>query len=407
MPIFNDLIVKCADAGHTDIHMTGGHPLVFRKDGLIRFDKHNQWSHQDVDKLVRNLLTPDQLDMLRRRQSVDFSRSIHHIRVRLNVFNTTRGLSLAVRLLPGKPPAVENLNLHPCIQEYAKLTSGLILICGASGNGKSSTIAAMLEVINQNRAAHIITLEDPIEYRFVSRRSFIEQRELGCHFPTFAQGLLDVLREDPDVVVVGELREPETIRLTINAAEAGHLVLASMHATNTVDGLYRICNAFPPEGQDVIRAQLASTLSVMVIQQLVPMEKVGFRVPLLTVLRGTQAVRSSIRDNRFTQIEGIIQTASAEGMFTPERYRSEYLDTRSHFHPPTMNFRPSAEVTPEILYRSPLLGQAPAGRPGSEPAPQASREAPRPAPARSRETDDLLVLDDESSMDEVLARLNT
>ena len=252
MPSFNDLIVKAVQGGYSDIHVTGGHPLVLRKHGVIHFDNQSRWSHHDIDKLVAHQLTPQQLNMLRKRRSVDFAKSVEAIRVRINVFSTTRGLSLAIRLLPGTPPSIDSLNLHPSLHEICQLEGGLILICGSSGNGKSTTIAALIEEINRTRSEHIVTLEDPIEFRFVSRRSFVEQRELGGHFPSFEQGLLDVLREDADVILVGELREPETMRLTIDAAEAGHLVLASMHATDVVDGLYRIGNAFPPEAQDVI-----------------------------------------------------------------------------------------------------------------------------------------------------------
>ncbi|HPC74523.1 MAG TPA: ATPase, T2SS/T4P/T4SS family, partial [Syntrophales bacterium] len=240
---FTAVIAAAVREGFSDVHIAGGHPIVFRKNGRIQSEESVRWTPQEIDALVRKLLTPAQLRELAREWSTDLSLSVHGVRLRLNVFSTTRGLSLAIRLLPGVIPTIEKLNLHPSLQQIADLKAGLVLFCGATGTGKSTTIAAVIDEINRSRAAHIVTLEDPIEYRFLSKKSFIEQRELGTHVPTFEKGLLDVLREDPDVIVVGELREPEVMRLTLNAAESGHLVIASLHATNAEDAIYRLCNS--------------------------------------------------------------------------------------------------------------------------------------------------------------------
>jgi pilus retraction protein PilT len=192
--------------------------------------------------MVKEMLSDRQLQMLRKRWSVDFALSFNHVRVRINAFYTTRGLSLAIRLLPETIPDLTSLNLHPSLNQIVELQSGLILVCGSTGFGKSTTIAAIIEEINRTRPTHIITIEDPIEYRFKPKKSFIEQREVGVHVPSFSQGLLDVLRENPDVIFVGELREPDTIRLTLNAAESGHLVFATLHAATAEDAVYRINN---------------------------------------------------------------------------------------------------------------------------------------------------------------------
>lgn len=342
----------------SDIHITGGHPIVYRHHGRIGFDAGREaLTHHEVDELVARLLTPREKKMLRSRQSVDLARSIDHIRVRINIFNTNRGLSIAIRLLPGSVPEVQRLNLLPELKDLAKLRSGLILICGTTGSGKSTTIAALVEEINRTRSTHIVTLEDPIEYRFTSRKSFVEQRELGTHIPSFEQGLLDVLREDPDVIVVGELRERETIRLTLNAVESGHLVMATLHATNPEDALYRLCNAFPPESQDVVRTQLASTLAVCLVQKLKFYKRVGFRVPVLTVLRGTLPVKSVIRENKLSMIDGIIQTGRNMGMYSEEKYISEFLDNKEFFTAPSENFKPSEESTSESVYQTDLVDQ--------------------------------------------------
>ncbi len=358
---FSKVIVTAVQEGCSDVHITGGHPVVYRKNGQIQFDNSGRWTHGEIDGLVKKVLTARQLQTLRNRWSVDLAITIRHIRIRVNVFNTTRGLSIAVRLLPGTVPTIEKLNLHPSLKQVAELRSGLVLICGATGSGKSTTIAALVDEINRTRTAHIVTLEDPVEYRYVSRKSFIEQRELGAHMPSFEQGLVDVLREDPDVIVVGELREPEVMRLTLNAAESGHLVIATLHATHAEDALYRLCNSFPVEAQEEIRHQVASTLQWLIVQQLVIREDAGFRVPVLSILRGNQSVKGILRENKLPQIESAIQMGKNDGMFTAERYTREYLGKVSAFASPQDIFKPSAEVSQEEVYHSPLVDGEPAG----------------------------------------------
>jgi pilus retraction protein PilT len=297
--------------------------------------------------------------------------TIRNIRIRVNVFNTTRGLSIAIRLLPGTVPTIEKLNLHHSLKQIAELRSGLVLICGATGSGKSTTIAALVDEINRTRTAHMVTLEDPVEYRYVSRKSFIEQRELGTHMPSFEQGLVDVLREDPDVIVVGELREPEVMRLTLNAAESGHLVIATLHATHAEDAMYRLCNSFPQEAQEEIRHQVASTLQWLVVQQLVIKEDAGFRVPVLSILKGNQSIKGILRENKIPQLESAIQMGKNDGMFTAERYIREYLSKVSSFASPQDIFKPSVESTQEEVYHSPLVDGETSG--------------PRPVQARKTE----------------------
>jgi len=342
--------------GYSDIHISGDHPVVCRKNGKIVFT-NDSYTCEQIDTLTLSLLEPHELKMLKTRLSVDLARSVAHIRIRVNVFYTVRGLSLAVRLLPGRIPNFNDLNLLPDLKDYCDLSSGLILICGATGSGKSTTIAAFLAEINRNRDCHIITLEDPVEYRFSSNKSYIEQRELGTHIKSFDQGLQDVLREDPDVIMVGELREPETIRLTLNAVESGHLVIASLHATNSEDALYRMCNSFPPDAQDMVRTQLSSVLSVLIVQKLEFNPNFGFRIPILSILKGTNSVKSTIRDNRFAQIESILQTGRGEGMYTQEKYESEYINTKTRLTPPSISFKPSTEIAAHRVYRSPVVDQ--------------------------------------------------
>jgi len=345
------MIRLAASKNVSDIHITSGRPVAFRQNGVIIF-QDDSWSHQEIKELAENLLSGKDRAVLRTRLSVDFARTVSHIRIRINLFHALTGLSLAVRLLPGRVPRIHDLNLHPSLLDCSTLTSGLILICGSAGSGKTTTVAAIIEEINAHRNAHIVTLEDPIEYAFTSKKSLIVQRGLGTHVPSYEQGLLDVLREDPDVIVVGELREPETIRLTLHAAESGHLVIGSLHASSAEDALHRICNSFHPQTQDSVRNQIASTLTFLVIQKLVFLQRLNYRVPLLSILKGTQSVKSMIRDNRLMQIENAILTGKDEGMFSTNQYRS-YLDNRNDFVPPAAFLAPSGPDLPST--RSPSI----------------------------------------------------
>ena len=221
MEKFNKVIKDAVREGLSDIYITGGHAMVSRTYGsAIKFHDDVKWTHQEVDTLVSEILSPSQLEDLRERKSVDFAISVSNFRLRINAFATQRGLSMAIRVLPGHIPTFDELNVHPSLHEISKIKSGLILTCGATGEGKTTTIAAILNDINTSRPAHIITLENPIEYRYQSQKSFIQQRELGTHMPSFARGLLDALRENPDVIVVGELREADTMQIALNAAES-------------------------------------------------------------------------------------------------------------------------------------------------------------------------------------------
>jgi len=352
---FSTIIQQAVAYGWSDLHMTGNHPVVYRKDGDIGMLPDVTFTTAQLDDLARLLLTPYRRDILRRRWSVDFAHSVAGIRVRLNIFNTTRSLSLAVRLLAGHIPSLAHLNLHPSLEEFTRLRSGLILVCGATGSGKTTTMAAMLDEINRTRPAHIITLEDPIEYRFASKKSFVEQRELGRHFPSFERGLLDVLREDPDVVLVGELREAETIRLALSAAESGHLIIASLHSSSPEEALYRLCNAFPLEAQDLVRHQLSSSLNAIVVQQLQMHPTARFRVPVLSILVGNNPVRMLVREGKFAQLTSLMEMGRGDGMFTADAYRTEFLERQQRLSAPSNVFRPAPEEAGGEDYESPLV----------------------------------------------------
>jgi twitching motility protein PilT len=405
MKRFETIIVSAVKEFVSDIYITGGHPMVSRKHGALQFHAVPKWTHQEVDDLVRELLTPRQLDALRQKKSVDFAMSVSSARLRVNVFTTARGLSLAIRILPGHIPTIDELNLHPSLHETAKVKSGLILTCGSTGVGKTTTVAAIINDIIKTRQAHVITLENPIEFRFQSHTAFIQQRELGPHVPSFAQGLLDVLRESPDVIVVGELREAETMRLTLNAAESGHLVIATMHASNPEEAIYRLCNAVPLEAQQEVRYQLASTLSWLITQQLVYLERIGYRVPLLTIVRGTNPIKNIIRENKLNQLNSAIQIGKNEGMFTAERYLTDYLETRDKFIPYAQTFRPSAEKSQEIFYQSPLTDDTSDKQPAKKPSTRADSHIFVRSAYNSDEVEHMLTIDDDGSLPELLKKL--
>lgn len=406
MKRFESIIRTAIKEGMSDVHITGEHPMVSRKHGAIQFHTDVRWSHQEIDDLVRKLLTPKQLNMFRERKSMDYAISMSSARLRINFFTTARGISMAIRILPGHIPTIDELNLHPSLHEIAKIKSGLILTCGATGVGKTTTVASIINDINNTRQAHIITLENPIEYRFSSGKSFIQQRELGPHMPSFAQGLLDVLRENPDVIVVGELREAETMQLTLNAAESGHLVIATLHASNPEEAIYRMCNAVPIEAQNEIRYQLASTLSWLITQQLVYMEKVKYRVPLLSIVRGTQSIRNIIRENKLPQLNSAIQMGKNEGMFTTERYLSEYLENHHSLTPYAQTFRPSAETTQDAIYQSPLTEDKPEPISGKW---QATMTGDEPiivrTPYSHNEMENMLTIDEDVSLQELVSKM--
>ncbi|EFL51044.1 cyclic nucleotide-binding protein [Solidesulfovibrio fructosivorans JJ]] len=382
MEKFTRLVSTCVKNGITDLHIRADRPVAVRRNGHLHFQRDIVFDAAELEALLRALATDRQRRTLTERWSLDFSSYLHDAQMRLNAFYSADGLGLAVRFLPAVIPDFEALNLHSSLRDLCSLPHGLILICGPTGNGKSTTIAAMIREINETRSCHIITLEDPIEYRFASGKALVDQRELGAHFLSFEQGLQDVLREDGDVIMVGELRDPETMRLTVNAAEAGHVVIATLHAGTPEEALLRLCNAYGEGSQEYARAQIASCLAAVVVQRMEVLARVGFRAPVLSVVRTSSSVKNVIRENRFNQLEGIQQAGRNEGMFTFERYREEFLDQKARLTPPTLAFRPSPD-TP--IPSRPMEAPQPAPTaPCPEPAQAAAHAGPETPVAQTR-----------------------
>jgi twitching motility protein PilT len=254
------------------------------------------------------------------RGSADVSRTIGGVRCRINIFQTLRGVAMAVRLLSSFQNNLRACNLHPDLKRLTEMTTGLIVISGPTGSGKSTTLAALVEEINSSSARNVIAIESPLEYVFTNRRSFIRQREVPTHSPSYEQALVDALRENPDVLVIGEMRTPEVMRLTLSAAETGHLVIATMHSATCAEAITRICMSFPADIQGSIRAQLADCFVGFVCQRLEFLSDYRLRVPVCEVLLPSAASKGTIRGGQFSQIANVLQTGGDAGMWNFDRY---------------------------------------------------------------------------------------
>jgi len=322
----NDLLHAAVDSAASDVLLASGAPPMFRIQGELQPANLEALTPRSLETLVRQLLSEEQEQTLRRNQDVDFSLSIPHLgRFRFNVHRQRNSYATAIRCITNDVPSLEQLQLPPIVEELTRLKQGLILVTGQTGSGKSTTLAAMIDTINTRDAKHIITLEDPIEYQFTHARSLVEQREIGTDCPGFASGLRHVLRQDPDVILVGELRDLETIRTALQAAETGHLVMATLHSSSTAGAVDRAVEVFPSEEQSQIRSHLAECLQAIMTQQLLPATNGRDRVAAMEILVANRAIRTSIREGSSHLIPGIISTGRRAGMQTMEQAIKELL----------------------------------------------------------------------------------
>ena len=275
---FKDSILRTRKLGASDLHLEAGTAPVARVRGELA-PVGEALSSAQLMEMGKEFLTADDWAAFDTRGSADVSVVVGGTRCRINVYKTIRGLAIAVRLLSPSIGDLRTCNLHPELRRLVAAPTGLVIVSGPTGCGKSTTLAALLEEVNGSRAQNIITLESPLEYVFINRRSFIRQREIPTHSPSFEQAIIDALRENPDVLVISEMRTPEVMRLTLNAAETGHLVLATMHSATCGEVLSRICMSFPAEIQASIRSQLADCLVGVVCQRLEYLPQWQLRVP--------------------------------------------------------------------------------------------------------------------------------
>jgi twitching motility protein PilT len=314
----NEVLEKAAELNASDVHLTVNISPVFRIQGelVVRKDWPSLTSY-DLELIAKDLLPGRQRDVFEEKGEVDFAYSLPgRGRFRVNVFRQRGSVAIALRLLNYSIPSLEELGLPLAADEFIKKDRGLVLVTGPTGSGKTTTLAAMVGRLNKTRALHIITLEDPIEYLHTHQKSIVNQREIGSDSHSFASALRVALREDPDVILVGEMSDLETISTAITAAETGHLILATLHTSSAAQAVERIIDVFPPHQQSQIRLQVADVLIGVLTQQLIPLFDHKGRVAAVEIMVGTPAVKNLIRESKTHQLPTLIQTGAKYGMKT-------------------------------------------------------------------------------------------
>jgi len=368
-------LVSAAKAAQaSDLHLESGLPACLRVRGQLR-SVGDPIDGRELSQMARALVGEERWAGFLERRSCDLARTLEGVRCRINVLCTSRGVGLAIRFLAAFQATLERLNLHPDLARLVRPHHGLVIVSGPTGSGKSSTLAALVQEVNARETRHVVTLESPIEYVLAPRQSFIRQREVGRDTPTFEQGLYDAMREDPDVLVVGELRDAETMRLTLNAAETGHLVLTTLHSSSAAEALQRIVGAFPAEVQGGVCAQLADCLVAVVCQRLRYLPEWNTRAAECEVALATQSVKAIVRQGQFFKLQTALETGGNEGCWTFQRYR-EWLDKRREWREP---FSGPPEPEPRLEDASVLDAPVPPRQRGAR-APAVSSPAKGPPP---------------------------
>ncbi|MFY9234614.1 MAG: type IV pilus twitching motility protein PilT [Fimbriimonadaceae bacterium] len=317
----DDLLHIVVDRNASDLHICSNSEPVIREDGALKRLNFEKFTPQNLQRMMYDILSDENINRFETTLELDFSYSLPlaRARFRVNMYRDRGSCAGAFRLIPSRIPTVRDLNLPPVLETLTDKPRGLILVTGPTGSGKSTSLAAMVNHINLGKAVHIITIEDPIEYLHSHKQSVINQRELGGDTKSFAAALRASLREDPDVILVGEMRDIETIQLAITAAETGHLVFATLHTNNAAESMDRMIDVFPPGQQEQIRVQLANNIQAVISQQLMPRAGAPGRVPAIEVMIASPAIRNLIRENKTHQIPSMIQTSAAHGMIAMDQ----------------------------------------------------------------------------------------
>ncbi|MFQ5928853.1 MAG: type IV pilus twitching motility protein PilT [Acidobacteriota bacterium] len=323
-----ELLQFGVEEGASDIHISTGQPPIVRIHGDLKRLDHPPLEEEDIHRMIYDIMTDNQRKDFEELHELDFSYQLGSIcRFRVNAYLQLRGKAAVFRTIPAKILTLEELGLPPILRRLTEQEKGLVLVTGPTGVGKSTTLAAMTEHINNNREAHIITVEDPIEFVHQPKKCLLSQRELGRHTHSFANALRSTLREDPDVILVGEMRDLETIQLALTAAETGHLVFATLHSPSAHQTVDRIIDVFSPAQQGQVRTQLAESLEAVITQTLC--KKIGGgRVVALEILVGTPAVRNLIREGKIHQLPSTMQTGKKDGMQTMDAALIELVTRR-------------------------------------------------------------------------------
>ncbi len=324
----NDFLQKMVECGGSDAHLKVGMPPGVRVSGEIMPQGSAAMKPEHTEAVARAVLSPEQWQKFEQEGDLDTSYSIPGVaRFRVNVMRQRGSISLVLRYIPTDIPSFDQLGLPAICAELAKKPRGLVLVTGPTGSGKSTTLAAMIDLINSTEQGHILTMEDPIEFTHVDKKCYVNQREIGADTPDFNEALRRALRQDPDVILVGEMRDLETISMAVTAAETGHLVFGTLHTTSASKTIDRIVNVFPAAEQTMIRMQLAGTLQGIISQTLLPKHG-GGRVAALEVLTATDAVRAIIRENKMAQLPSAMQTGKKFGMQTLEDHLNELVSKK-------------------------------------------------------------------------------
>lgn len=331
-----DLLSLSVERGASDLHLTAGLAPLVRVDGEIGalFDRAvtelggggEQLSQNQLVALLHEVMNEDQRREFEDRLEIDFSFELENVaRFRVNAFHQNRGVGVVFRTIPAEVVTMEGLGLGPIFKTIADAPRGLVIVTGPTGSGKSTTLAALIDYLNESKSQHILTIEDPIEFVHESKCCLINQREVHRDTRSFADALRSALREDPDIILVGELRDLETIRLALTAAETGHLVFATLHTTSAAKTIDRIIDVFPAAEKDMVRSMLSESLQAVISQTLLR-KKEGGRVAAFEIMRGTPAIRNLIREDKVAQMYSTIQTGSAQGMVTLDQALKELVD---------------------------------------------------------------------------------
>jgi len=319
----DDMVRETVDRGASDLHLTVALPPVFRIDGNLVRGPYLPLTPADTQRLVYDVLTTEQIQWFEKTHELDLSYTVNGVgRLRVNVYKQRGSVGAALRVIPNEIPSLEQLGLPPVLRKLCNKNSGLVLVTGPTGSGKSTTIASMIDVINNEREVHIMTIEDPIEYLHRHKRCMVNQRELNFDTDSFENALRAVLREDPDIILVGEMRDLETISAAVTLAETGHLVFGTLHTRNAPQTVERVVDVFPPYQQDQIKVQLSNTVEGIIAQQLIPRIG-GGRVAAVEVLIATSAIRNLIREGKSHQIYSAIETGGEHSMQTMDKALAE------------------------------------------------------------------------------------
>lgn len=311
----------------SDLHLSAGSPPIIRVNGLLKRIKADPLSSDDIRTMLYSVMTEIQRAEYEKNMELDFAIALgEKARFRVNGFTTRLGSSAVFRTIPTEVPTMDELGLPPVIRRFAELEKGIVLVTGPTGSGKSTTLASMINHINLHQSKHILTIEDPVEFFHSSQKSLVNHREIGADTNSFTRALKSALREDPDVILVGEMRDYETISLALTAAETGHLVFATLHSNSASKTMDRVIDVFPTGDKEMVRAMLASSIQGVVAQTLLRRADGQGRVGAFEILVGTNAVRNLIRENQIPQMFSMMQTGSRYGMITMEDAVSDLFE---------------------------------------------------------------------------------